>query len=234
MADNPHSGHRLRMKQQFLRNGLDAFENHQVLELLLFFAIARKDVNELAHELIRRFGSLSQVLDADVADLCAIPGISEHTATLITLCGQIHRRCQQEKVAEIRQFKNYVDIGNFLQAQFAGEKVERTRLLCLNNRGELLHCSVVGEGSIAATEVNLRNIIKIVLQCGATAVVISHNHPAGFAVPSSEDVEITARVREALQVVDVRLLDHIIVADNDYVSMCQSPRYADVFFGEHV
>lgn len=229
MADNPHSGHRARMKQQFLRNGLDSFEPHQALELLLFFAIARKDVNALAHDLIDRFGGLPQVLEADVEDLCTVPGISEHTATLLTLCAQMGHRCLREKAEDVRQYKTYTAIGTYLTAQFAGEKTERTRLLCLNNRGDLLCCAVVGEGTVSATEVNLRTIVKTALQCGATAAVIAHNHPAGFAFPSAEDIDATRRVAHALQLVDVQLVDHIITADNDYVSLRQSARYTDLF-----
>ena len=232
MADNPHSGHRSRLKQQFLKNGLDAFESHQVLELLLFYAISRKDVNELAHTLIDEFGSLSYVLEAEMEDLCAIPGISEHTATLLKLCGQIGHRCQRERLKDIRLFRTLTEIGDYLEAQFAGEKVERTRLLCLNNRKEMLGCFVVGEGNVAVTEVNLRTIVKTALQCGATAAVVAHNHPAGFAVPSAEDVDATRRMREALEPLGVRLLDHVIVAEDDYVSLRQTPHYSDIFLSD--
>ncbi len=229
MSDNPHAKHRARMKEQFLRNGLDIFAPHQALELLLFYAIPRKDVNELAHLLLTRFGGLQQVLDADPQALCAIPGISQHTATLLNLCGQLMHRCQREQAKEIENFHSYTTIGTYLTKQFAGERVERTRLMCLNNRGELLGCPVVGEGSVAATEVNLRTIMKAALQHEATIAVIAHNHPAGFATPSNDDITVTRVVRDALQTVGVELMDHIIVADNDYVSLRQSAQFAEIF-----
>ena len=232
MADNPHRGHRDRMKEKFLEQGIDALQSHEVLELLLYYAISQKNTNELAHRLIHRFGSLPAVLDADVEELCRVPGISVHTATLLTLCGQLLGRYHKEKVHHTRQFASLEDMGRYLHALLFNEAEEKVVLLCLDNRGQLLHCAVVNEGSVAATEVNTRRIVEMALRHSCTAAVLAHNHPRGFAIPSAGDVMATQQLYRALKLVDVELLDHVVVAREDYVSMRQSPRFLNVFKAE--
>jgi DNA repair protein RadC len=217
------------MKDQFLKNGLDVFEAHQVLEMLLFYSVPRKDTNPLAHRLLDRFGGLSEVLDADYEQLTSVEGVSEHTAILLHFCRQLVRRYHREKVQENTVFNNLTEMGRYLQAQYVGETVEKLRIMCLNNRGKLLNCSIISEGTVTATSVDVRLIVQTVLRYPTTAVIMAHNHPAGFALPSNEDYQSTILVRQALDMLGIQLVDHMIFALDDYVSMRQTPRFAGAF-----
>ncbi len=229
MENGIHNGHRARMKDQFLRNGIDSFEPHQVLEMLLFYSIARKDTNPLAHQLLDHFGSLTAVLNARYPELLRVKGVSEHTASLLVFCRQLVGRYYRDLVEDNTIFQNVSEMGRYLQAQFFDEKEEKLRIMCLNNRGKLLHCAVISEGTVTATSVNLRLIVETALRYPTTAVLVAHNHPGGFAIPSPEDVESTKLIRQALDLVDVSLVDHLVFAQDDYVSMRQTAKYAGAF-----
>ncbi len=226
---NPHRGHRKRMKRQFLREGIDRFEPHQVLEILLFYSIPRRDTNELAHRLLDHFGgSLPAVLDAGYEQLCSVKGVSEHTATMLILFGQLLRRYQREK-SDRKAFDNYNEILEFIQAQFVNEEKEKVVLLSLNNRYELLSCSTVGTGTIVSADANVRDLIQTALQHKATQVVLAHNHPAGYCSPSEEDVKTTKTLLAAFRMMEIQLIDHVIVAKDACFSMKDSPYYAPLF-----
>lgn len=225
---NPHKDHRTRMKKQFLRAGIDQFEPHQVLELLLFYGIPQKDTNPLAHELINTFGDLPSVLDASFEDLCRVKGISSHTATLLVLCGQLLPRYYREK-ADKQTFSSVKDMAEFLQAEFVNEKKEKVVLLSLNNRRQFINCSVVHRGSLTSTEACARELVQTALQYGATAVVIAHNHPAGYSVPSSDDLATTKELVRAFKMMDIAVVDHLVFSPEGYFSMHDSPYYAPAF-----
>ena len=231
MSQNIHDGHRERLKSRFVNHGLDSFESHQVLELLLFYALPRKDTNPLAHELLNTFGSLPAVLEASVKDLCKVKGISEHSATLIRLCGELLKRYEQEIQSGIKAFTRLDEIGAYLQPHFRGETREKVVLVCLNNRSELLGVSTLGTGGLVSTEAKLREIIEQVVILQATRVVLEHNHPAGFAIPSAADLSPTRRIIESLKIMEVEVVDHIIFSKDDYISMRQTPQYAPLFSG---
>lgn len=225
---NPHKNHRRRMKQQFIRAGINQYEPHQVLELLLFFAIPQRDTNPLAHRLLDHFGDLASVLDADYEELCQIEGISEHSATLLVLCGQLLSRYQKEKKGR-RKFSSFDEIEEYLCAQLAHEKSETILLLSLNNRRQMLNCTVVRTGTVTSTETSARELVQIALRDRATAVVVAHNHPAGLPLPSAEDVEATKSFVAAFNMMEISVLDHIIVTQDDHYSMRGSPYYAPLF-----
>ena len=229
MSKGIHDGHRARMKEQFLQNGIDAFNEHQVLEMLLFFSVSRKDTNPLAHRLIERFGGLAEVLDADYEELLQVDGVTEHVATSLVFSRALAQRYSREKVRDCTMFSSLDDIGRYLQAQFLGEKCEKLRILCLNNRGKLLNCSVISEGTVNATTINTRTIVQTALRYPTTIVVMAHNHPAGFALPSPDDLRSTITVKQALELVDIHLVDHLIFSQNDYVSISQTNRFSEVF-----
>ena len=217
-----HDGHRERMKKRFLAEGLDSFTQIQALELLLFYCIPQKDTNPLAHALLDRFGSLSQVLEAPVEELRKVPGVGDHTATflhLITEAGRFYlvNRSSQEKILPTLE-----SCAEFMLPFFFGRKVETVFLLCLDAKCKVLCCKEVGMGSVNAASISVRRIVETALAANATAVVLAHNHPSGMALPSDEDVLTTRRVAMALSAVEIRLVDHIVVADDDYVSMAQS------------
>ena len=219
---NPHQGHRERKKRQFRDFGLDAFADHEVLELLLFYAIPRRDTNPLAHELLHRFGSLEAVLEASVEELTAVPGMGENAALLLRLAPQIVRRATAPERGRTVILDSAGKIGRYLLQRYAGEVREVVYELCLDQKGKLLACCRVAEGSGASADFNVRTVLMNAIRCGASLVVLSHNHPSGLALPSEADHTATARVQRALDTVGIQLLDHIVVADGDYVSMAQN------------
>ncbi len=217
-----HKGHRERLKQRFLEDGLDNFTDIQVLELLLFYAIPQRDTNPIAHALLNHFGSLSGVLDADVAELKKVPGISDHSATLLALVTELCRYYQVDSAQRVEILTTLDACGAYLVPRFFGRTRETVFLLCLDAKCKVLCCKEVGEGSVNSSSISVRKIVETALAANATTVILAHNHPSGVAVPSGEDAQTTRRIAAALSAVEVHLADHIIVADGDYVSMVQS------------
>ena len=217
-----HKGHRERLKQRFLEVGLDNFTDVQVLELLLFYAIPQKDTNPLAHALLERFGSLSQVLEADISQLKKVPGISEHSATLLALVTQLCRYYQVDSAQRVEILRSLDDCGKYLVPRFFGRTRETVFLLCLDAKCKVICCKEIGEGSVNAASISTRKVVETALSCNASSVILAHNHPSGVALPSDDDIVTTRRIYAALEAVEVTLADHIIVAEGDYVSMAQS------------
>ena len=217
-----HDGHRQRLRQQFLREGLDNFTEIQALELLLYPIIPRKDTNPIAHELLERFGGFSQVLEAPVEELTKIKGIGENTAAYLHMVLDAGRYYQISRSRQSKILSSLDKCGEYLTAFFYGKQVENIYLLCLDAKCMVLTCQKVGEGSVNSAGLSIRKIVEIALRANASAAVLAHNHPSGLAIPSDEDIATTRKVAAALAAVDIQLADHIVVADNDYVSMVQS------------
>ncbi len=227
-----HQGHRERMKQRFLDEGLDNFTDIQALELLLFYAVPRRDTNPIAHALLEHFGSLSQVLDAKPEELKKVPGISDHAATLLTLVTDLARYYQVDSAQRVKWLTSLEACGEYLVPYFFGRGNETVFLLCMDAVCKVLCCKEVGRGSVNSASVSIRKIVETALAANASIVVMAHNHPGGVALPSQEDVQVTRRVAAALQAVEIQLADHIVVADGDYVSMAQSGhRFNDCLLG---
>ena len=217
-----HDGHRQRLKQRFLETGLDSFTEVQTLELLLFYAIARKDTNPIAHALLDRFGSLAQVLDAPVTELSKVPGIGENAALLLRLSKEMGRRYLVSRTGQVTILSSLEECASYIVPYFYGRELETVFLLCLDAKCKVLCCKEIGEGSVNATEISVRKIVEMALAFNASSVVLAHNHPSGLAIPSEQDLLTTKRIAMALGTIDVTLADHIIVADDDYVSLAQS------------
>ena len=220
-----HDGHRGRLKDRFCREGLDHFEEHQVLELLLFYCIPRVDTNPIAHALLERFGSFSQVLEASVEDLEKVPGIGHNAAVFLSLITATGRYYQVSSAKRSVKVDTVEDCGQYLMPFFYSRRNEMVYLLCLDAKGKVLCCKKIGEGSVNSTGVPIRRIVEIALASNATSVVLAHNHPSGVAVPSDADICTTKRVAMALDAVEITLIDHIVFAEDDYVSMAQSHSY---------
>lgn len=217
-----HDGHREKMRQRFLSGGLEHFADHEALELLLFYAIPRKDTNETAHLLLERYGSLSAVFNAPVEDLMKAEGIGESAAVFLKLVPAV---CQKAKLSGGGRdviLNTTEETGNYLIERFSGETAEVIYALCIDRKGKLLACKRIGEGDTASAGLNIRKLVECALLTAASGVVLSHNHPSGIALPSPEDYTATDQAQRALSAIGVRLLDHIIVADGDFVSMADS------------
>lgn len=220
-----HDGHRQRLRQRFLTDGLDNFTDIQVLELLLFYCIPRRDTNELAHTLLERFGSLPQVLEAKPEDLMKVDGIGENAALFLNLIPAAGRYYEVERAKCTKILRNIDSCGHYLQSRFKGRSQEMVYLLCMDAKCKVLNCQLVGEGSINSASVPVRRIVEMALASNATTVVLAHNHPSGLALPSHEDLSTTQRLAMALDAVDITLADHLVYADDDYVSLVQSGYY---------
>ena len=220
-----HTGHRQRLKEQYLNNGLDGFTDFQVLELLLYYAIPRIDTNPIAHALMDRFGTLDRVLDAPASELMQVPGIGPNAAMLLTLITDAGRYYQVRRSENVKILNSVTECGQYMLSFFHGKHNETVFLLCLDAKCKVLACREVGEGSVNSASVPIRRIVEMALMTKATSVVLAHNHPSGIAVPSPEDVVSTCRTAAALAAVGITLVDHIIVADDDFVTLGQSGLY---------
>ncbi len=217
-----HDGHRERLKERFRSEGLDGFTEVQVLELLLFYCVPRKDTNEIAHALLERFGTLAQVLDANPADLEKVPGMGGSSALFLKLLSAAGRRYQISRTESATILRTVEQCGAYLQPRFFGRKHEAVFLLCMDAKCKVLTCKQVGEGSVNSAGVPIRRIVETALSDNATMVVLAHNHPSGLALPSADDVQTTKRLAVALDAVEITLIDHLVFSDDDYVSMAQS------------
>ena len=214
-----HEGHRERMRRQMKTSGMDSLSDVQVLEVALYYAIARRDTNEIAHALLRRFGSLSGVLEAPRAELLKIDGVGESAADLLLLFIQMERRHLMDRAGRETILDTTYKCAQYLMPRFIGEQEEVVYLLCLDAKCKALDCSLIHRGAVNLTAISVRKIVKAALDHNATSVVVAHNHPSGLALPSREDRATTLALKAALDAVDVVLVDHVIVADEDFVSL---------------
>ncbi|MBQ7474091.1 MAG: DNA repair protein RadC [Oscillospiraceae bacterium] len=217
-----HEGHRNRLKKQFSEHGGLGMNDIQFLEMLLYYAIPRRDTNELAHALLERYGTIRGVLDAPAGDLVNVPGIGDNAALFI----EVVREALQRYVTSPNKETNYIfsssDAGKYLVPILRYERTEKVYLMCLNGRGAIISCGEIASGTLSTVNVSIRKIVDIAMRSHSTSVVLAHNHPAGFALPSTEDRAFTYELKHALGLMDIQLKDHILVADGDYVSFAQS------------
>lgn len=224
--ENIHAGHRKRLRERFAKEGLDNFNEVNTLELLLFYCISRRDTNPLAHRLLDRFGKLSDVLDAEPSELMKVEGVSENVATYLKLITAVGRYYQVNRASNVKILSTTESCGRYLVPYFRSLKNETVYVLCLDGKCKVLCCKKVGEGNVNSTSISTRRIVEIALSANATTVILAHNHPSGVAIPSLEDVETTKRLARALRTVEILLADHIVVADDDFVSLAQSGQYS--------
>ncbi len=209
------------MRKRFLEHGIDNFADHEILELLLFFAIPRGDVNPLAHRLIDEFGSLAGVLEASPADLGKVAGVGESTAALLHLMPPLLKRYQMSKITG-QIYNNTEKLANLLLGYYADKPMETATAVLLDNMCRLIRICEIGQGSACAVKISDRKLLQVVLQYNAANVVLAHNHPRGECLPSRADLNETARLRSLLKQIDVHLVDHIIVAENNWITLAGS------------
>lgn len=220
-AANVHIGHRERLKNKFLQSNGEGLEQHEALEVLLYYALPRKNTNQIAHELLQKFGSLSGVFEADLSDLITVKGIKKHTATLIKLQTALYRMYMQDKY-EIKNLKlTPSNAGDYIINLFYGLKFERFIAIMLDSEFRVISWAKISDGTNNSSPVYPREVIKRTLETNASNVILAHNHPNGPLIPSAADIKVTKIVDKALSFINVRLIDHIIVADNKYLSILQ-------------
>ncbi len=221
MEKNVHENHRQRVRRRLKEEGVDSFDDHQLLELILFYVVPRKDTNELAHKLLNEFGSLAGLFEANPDDIQKLCKVGEPTAAFLTLIPLLTRRYQISKWKEKPVLGNVSEAGNYTVSHFAGEPEEKFFIICLNTRNQVLGSGVVQRGTVDEVAVYPRKIMEIALRQKAYAIIMAHNHPGGSLVPSRNDIEITNTVVLAMESIGMKVRDHIIVAGDRYVSMKQ-------------
>jgi DNA repair protein RadC len=222
MDKNPHKGHRQRVKNRVINEGIDSFEDHQILELLLFYCIPMKDTNELAHQLINHYGSLSGVFDADPRDLCDQIGITENTAVLLSLIPALARRYQQGKFREKAVLNSTTKAGEYTMALFTGRLNEAFYVICLDSQNKVNQATLLHEGTINEAPVYPRLIVETALRHQAASIILAHNHPGGSQKPSQADLDVTRKIKLATEAIAIPVVDHIIVAGEGYYSFAEN------------
>ena len=217
-----HDGHRERLRARFAEHGLESFNELNALELLLCYAIPRRDTNEIAHRLLDAFGSLSGVFQASMQELTSVPGIGENAATLILMVPQIVKKAHVSKAKETKIIRNSTDAGNYLLPYFLDEPDEIVMMLCLDNKRAVICCREMGRGVVNCVDANIRRMVETALKVKTTTVIIAHNHPNGVALPSREDDNFTRTLYRSLGLLGITLEDHIIIANDEFVSLADS------------
>ncbi len=199
----------------------DGFEDHQIIEMLLFYVYPRSDTNPLAHRLLNKFGSIAAILDSPV-DVLIKAGLTKNAATFLVMLPDISRIYLDDRNNNESKIIDFSNIGDYFVSKFIGRNEEVLILLLADAKGKELYCGVVSKGGIRSSEAPIRKIIDLAIRYNAATAVIAHNHPSGVALPSRSDLEATKDVYNALDLVGVLLVDHIIVSDDDFVSLRDS------------
>lgn len=230
-TSNIHEKHRERVRMRFLKDGLDSFADHNVLELLLFYAIPVKDTNGLAHDLINTFGSLSGVFDARIEDLCKVKGVGEKTAVLIKMIPQLFRKYETDKLKVNDVSLNTAElVAKYASKHFKGLTEERLYLMCLDVSCNLLDMIQISSGTMSSTPINMRLIAETAYASNAASLILVHNHPSGIVAPSRKDIEATVKIATLTDEIGLRLSDHIIIGKgDDYFSFRKSDKWKHIF-----
>ena len=219
-----HDGHRARMRQRFARTGLEGFADHEVLELLLFYAIPRRDVNPLAHRLLDTFGSLANVFEATPDQLMQVPGMGENAACLVSIIVPLFRHYN----ASVAQKRTYMltrgDCIRYCTALMAGRKKEHFYIIGLDASYTVVGTALICTGDLSEVPAYPRQVMQAVMRINAQSVIFCHNHPGGNLLPSDDDESVTCMLIEALKTVNVQVLDHVIFSRGQCSFMSDSGR----------
>ncbi len=218
---NYHTGRRERVRDRFVNEGLDAFAEHEILELLLFYSIPMRDTNVLAHKMIGEYGSLANLMEAHPKELVNRFNVSSQTATLISLIPSVSRAYQKSKSGEKTLLDSSTKAGEYIKNLFIGYSYEVFQMICLDSRNRVNFASVIQEGTINEAAVYPRIVVETALRHQAVSVIIAHNHPGGSTQPSSSDLAVTKKIKTALDSISIRLIDHIIVTSDTFISLAE-------------
>jgi len=205
------SGHRNRLRQKLAKHGLDGFLPHEVLELLLTYAIPRKDTKPIAWALLKKFGSLAAVLDADEKQLCEVDGIGPHAAQFLHLVREVVKSYSLCQVEEATVLNSPQQVLAYCKASLSNRRVECLEALCLSIRGTLISTQILATGSLGSVTVSPRQVVEYALKVNAKSIILVHNHPSGDASPSQADITLTQTIINAAAYFDIKIADHIII-----------------------
>ena len=214
-----HDGHRQRMRERFQKTGLEKFDKHEVLEILLYNCVPRTNTNELAHRLIDRFKTVNRVLQASPEELMSIHGVGENIALYLSLLNPTIRYVEIERSKEVKVLQDVTAYVEYIKSFFSGINNEQVYLLCLDAKRTVIGNHLISEGSVTSASIPTRTVMAKALASNAVYVVLAHNHPGGLAIPSGEDEEVTKYLSMLFNSVGIILLDHVIVSEQDHVSL---------------
>lgn len=228
---NIHSGHRKRVKANVIKNGFSQLEEHRLLELLLFYSIPREDTNELAHRLIEEFGSLDEVFKSNIQQLKKVDGVGENTAVMIAAMGETFYRISKSTPSKKKVYKTGDDLKELAVSQLKNESVEKVLVMCFDSGKKLRKTEVISEGDKVSSEIDMKKIIKLIVDSDSSFAVLAHNHPVSSPSPSAYDIDATRTVCVTLRKIGYALADHIIVGENgEAYSMHSDPRFTALFY----
>ncbi|MEK7373639.1 MAG: DNA repair protein RadC [Thermodesulfobacteriota bacterium] len=211
-------GHRKRLKQKFMTSGMDAFHDHEVLELILTYAIPQQDVKDLAKDLLAKFGSLKGVVDAEIDDLEKVKGIGEHTAILFKLVKEIAALYLKQRAKEKRQVSCTTELLDFCRTVMGAKKDEEFCVIYLDAQNQIIEFETIQKGIVNQAVVYPRQVLESALKKKASAIILAHNHPSGHVRPSDADIRLTKTIQETAKVLDILVHDHIIIGENRFFS----------------
>jgi DNA repair protein RadC len=216
--DDDNRGHRKRLKQKFTTSGIEALHEYEVLELLLTYAIPQKNVKPPAKELLRVFGSLRGVVDAEIADLEEIKGISEHSAILLKLVKDVAALYLKQKAKEKKQVTCTTELLDFCRTVMGGKRDEEFCVIYLDAQNQMIEFEIIQKGVVNQAVVYPRQVLESALKKKASAIILAHNHPSGHVRPSDADIRLTKTIQETAKVLDILVHDHIIVGESRFFS----------------
>ena len=216
-----HDHHRERVRERYIKEGLDSFAPHQILELLLFYTIPRKDTNEIAHRLLDKFGCLSNIFETPVKELMKVEGVGETTAVFLSLVSDVRRKYEEDKRRNSTKITTGKDAGEYAKTLFYGRIYECFYVVLLNTQNKVIHAEKISEGTLDETPVYPRNVVRVALQNNAFSVILAHNHPGGSVTPSVVDIETTKAIKRALEAINIELRDHVIVCEDNFFSFSE-------------
>lgn len=222
MAENIHAGHRQRVKQRFLAEGLKNFAPHEVLELLMFYTVPKRDTNEAAHRLLEKFGSIDRVFDADPETITEVTGIGENTMVLFKLMPEIAQYYLKERYDKTVKIENTQQMGEYMCYHMGMAGRELFAVAAFDADKNEIAFEVISEGTISCSEVPMRKLVEFAIKQRAQIMVLAHNHVTGEPLPSQADREVTRKICRVLSEIGIKAVDHIIVAGENYYSFAEN------------
>lgn len=224
-----HKNHRQRVRDRYLAEGINSMADHNILELLLFYVIPVKDTNGIAHALIEKFSDLNGVLEAPIEELQKVEGIGENAAVFIKLLRDVALLYSFRRHQMVLETSPMASMEDFIKLQYENESKERVCLICLDSQGRVKRCVKICDGSPDTAVVDTRTIVETIVRFDAKNIVLTHNHPNGFAVPSAVDIQTTKELHTVLNALEINFADHIIYADGETFSMAGSNKFKELF-----
>ena len=222
MATKHHIGHRSRLREKYLKSGADGFHDYELIELLLTYAIPQKDVKPIAKELFTRFHSFSGIIDAPLAEISKIPGMGESSSILVKLVRDISSAYLAARMREQDILSSPASVTDFARMKLSGHEDESFMVIYLNTKNHVSDYEIIQTGTIDRAVIYPRNLIKKSLASNASGLIIVHNHPSGICDPSEEDKTLTTAIKNAVEAVNIRFLDHLIVGKSGYFSFFEN------------